>query len=116
MKREVHKIDAAGRPVGRVSSEIAILLRGKHKVTFESHIDSGDIVEVSNYKLVKFTGNKMADKKYYHYSGYQSGLREDTAKKKLAEKPEFLIWNAVYHMLPATRLRSSQIKRLKFVD
>ena len=116
MKREIHKIDVAGKTVGRIASAIAILLRGKHKVTFQSHIDCGDIVEVTNYKLVKFTGNKMADKKYYHYSGYQSGLREDTAKKKMAEKPEFVLWNAVYHMLPETRLRSGQIKRLKFVD
>lgn len=116
MIRSIHKINAEGKAVGRVASEIAILLRGKHKVDFVAHHDCGDTVEVSNWDKVKFSGAKMTQKKYYHYSGYPGGLKSANAMKKLKENPRFLLWNAVYHMLPANRLRSGMIKRFKFVD
>lgn len=116
MKREIHKIDATDKVLGRLASEIAILLRGKHKVEFQPHQDLGDIVEVSNYAKVKLTGNKLEDKKYHHHSGYIGGLKTKTAKQKLEEDPKFLLHNAVYHMLPTNKLRDEMIKRLKFVD
>ncbi len=102
--------------MGRLSTEIATLLRGKHKVEFQPNLDLGDVVEVVNYDKVKVTGKKMEQKKYYRHSGYPGGLKETVMKTKLQEKPEFLLWNAVYHMLPKNKLRNQMIKRLKFVD
>lgn len=116
MNREIHKIDADGKVLGRLASEIAVLLRGKNKVNFQPNKDMGDIVEVVNYDKVKLTGKKLEEKKYYHHSGYIGGLKTTTAKKKLEQDPKFLLHNAVYHMLPTNKLRDSMIKRLKFVD
>jgi large subunit ribosomal protein L13 len=116
MERKLHKIDAEGKVPGRLASEIAILLHGKHRVDFQPDRDMGDIVEVSNYAKVKFTGNKMEGKKYYRHTGYIGGIKESTPKKKLEEDPKFVLWNAVFHMLPKNKLRKGMIKRLKFVD
>ena len=116
MKRELHKIDATDKVLGRLASEIAVLLRGKHKVEFQPHMDLGDIVEVTNYDKVKLTGKKLEEKVYYHHSGYIGGMKSATAKKKLETDPSFLLRNAVFHMLPTNKLRNGMIKRLKFVD
>jgi len=116
MNREIHKIDATDRALGRISTEIATLLRGKHKVTYMPHEDGGDIVEVSNYLKIKYTGNKLEQKKYYKHSGYPGGLKEETLKKKLERDPKFVLRNAVLHMLPDNKLRKEQIKRLKFIE
>jgi large subunit ribosomal protein L13 len=113
MERKIHKIDAEGKAAGRLASQIAILLRGKHKVDWQPNIDSGDFVEVSNVVKMKFTGNKLENKIYYHHSRHPGGLRETQLKKMFAEKPEFVLWNAVYHMLPSNKLRDKMIKRMK---
>ncbi len=115
MERKIHKIDATDKVLGRLASEIAILLRGKHKVSFQPNVDGGDIVEVSNVKNIKLTGNKIEQKKYYRHSGYPGGLTATPIKAKMANDPKFVLWTAVYHMLPTNRLRDEMIKRLKFV-
>ena len=115
MERKLHKIDATDRVLGRLATEIAILIRGKHKVTFQPNVDGGDIVEVSNVDKLKFTGNKMDQKKYYRHSGYPGGLKETGLKKKMAEEPHFVLRNAVVHMLPSNKLRKEMIKRLRFI-
>jgi large subunit ribosomal protein L13 len=114
MKRETHTIDAAGKVLGRLASEIAILLMGKHKPNYDPSKDMGDIVVVKNVDKIKFTGKKLEKEKYYRHSGYLGGLKEIPIKKIFQEKPEFLLKKAVYGMLPKNRLRRRMIKRLKF--
>ncbi|MBT4722726.1 50S ribosomal protein L13 [Candidatus Falkowbacteria bacterium] len=115
MTRNIHKIDATDKILGRLATEIAILLRGKHKVEYQPHMDQGDIVEVSNYDKIKVTGKKMDQKIYYKHSGYPGGLKETKLKKKMEDDPKFALRNAVYHMIPTNKLRDQMIKRLKFV-
>jgi len=114
MDRKQHKIDASGEVLGRLASQIAILLRGKHKVDFQPHLDSGDVVVVKNADKIKLTGEKMEQKKYYRHSGYPGGLKEKPVKEVLEEKPEEVLKRAVYGMLPKNKLRDRIIKRLKF--
>ena len=78
MERQKHTIDATDRPLGRLATEIATLLRGKHKPEFQPHLDQGDIVEVTNVDKIKFTGKKMEQKKYYRHSGHPGNLKEES--------------------------------------
>jgi len=112
MKREIHKLDATDQVLGRLATKIAVLLRGKHKVTWQPQIDGGDIVEVSNVLKIKLTGKKFENKKYYRYTGYQGGLKTTTPKKLQEEKPGEILRKAVYNMLPKNRLRAPMMKRL----
>lgn len=112
IERNTHKIDAENKAVGRIASEIAIILRGKNKPEFEPHIDAGDFVEVENIDKLKFTGNKIDQKKYYKYSGYPSGLKETKLKDLVENNPADILKRAVRSMLPATRLRTGMLKRL----
>lgn len=112
INRERIKIDATDQTMGRLASKIAILLRGKHKVTFEPHIDGGDIVEVINVAKVKFSGKKMEQKVYHHYSGYPGGLKTRKIADIFKNKPDEILRRAVHEMLPDNRLRSAMIKRL----
>ncbi|PKN52285.1 MAG: 50S ribosomal protein L13 [Deltaproteobacteria bacterium HGW-Deltaproteobacteria-13] len=105
--------DASGKVLGRLASEIALRLRGKHKATYTPHVDTGDFIIVVNAEKILLTGKKLTDKKYYSYSGYPGGLRETTAGKMLAEKPENLIRIAVQGMLPKTNLGRKMLKKLK---
>jgi len=114
--REIHKIDATDKALGRLAAEIAILLRGKNKVSFRLNVDGGDFVHVSNYKKIKVTGKKMVQKVYFKHSGYPGGLTETKMGTKAVEDPKFLLKNAVYHMLPKNKLRAPMFKRLKFVE
>jgi len=114
--RAIHKIDATDKALGRLATEIAILLRGKNKLSFRQNIDVGDFVEVSNYRKIKTTGRKAEQKIYFKHSGFPGGLKETKMATKAVEDPKFLIENAVYHMLPKNKLRPGMYKRLKFVE
>lgn len=113
VKREWHIFDAKGKVLGRLASEIATLLIGKHKKDYTPHIDNGDYVVVINAKEVKLTGKKLEQKLYRSHSGYPGGYKERKANDILAKKPEELIRLAVLRMLPKNRLQKLRIKRLK---
>ena len=112
--RKTYTIDASGKILGRLASEIAILLRGKHKPSFQPNEDAGDFVIVKNVSEIRVTGKKMEQKKYYHHSGYLGGLKEISLKELFAKDPAQVLRIAVSKMLPRNKLRRKQIKRLKF--
>ena len=105
-------IDAEGVALGRLSTKVATVLRGKHKPTYTPHIDCGDYVIVVNAEKVKLTGKKLSDKKYYNHSGYPGGLRERTAKTMIEKYPEEMIERAVKGMLPKGPLGRQMAKKL----
>lgn len=111
--RQWFLVDCQGQVLGRVASRIAMVLRGKVKATFTPHQDVGDFIVAINAESIQLTGNKVQDKKYYHYTGYVGGLKEYTAEKLLQRKPEELLFRAVKGMLPKTKLGRKQIKKLK---
>ena len=111
--RDWHLLDARGKIVGRMATNIADLLRGKHKPIFTPHVDTGDFVVVVNAKDVMLTGNKFKQKTYWHHSGYPGGIKSITAEKLLEKKPEDVIRYAVKGMLPKNRLGRQMIKKLK---
>lgn len=112
-KRKWLVVDAAGVPLGRVASQVAALLRGKHKVTFTPHNDTGDFVVVLNASKVVLTGNKLKNKIYRHYTNYIGGLKEYNAEDLLAKSPEELFTRAVKGMLPRGPLGYKLIHKLK---
>ena len=114
IERKWYVIDAEGKPLGRVASKAAHVLRGKHKATFTPHIDCGDNVIIINAEKVLLTGNKLEDKKYYNHSMYPGGLRERTAKEMVEKYPVEMVERAVKGMLPKNRL-GRQIFRQLFV-
>jgi len=114
MKRETHTIDATGKVLGRLATQIAVLLRGKHKPNFVPYQDIGDFVIVKNVAKLKITGKKMEQKKYYHHSGFLGGLKEVPLKNLFKTAPDEVLRKAVFGMLPKNKLRIKQIKRLKF--
>lgn len=110
-------LDATGKTLGRLSTEIAKILRGKHKPTFTSHVDTGDGVVVINASKIKVTGNKEAQKIYRYHTGAMSGMREVPYRIMHARKPDYIIRHAVKGMMPKTRLGEAQIKKLRiFAD
>ena len=113
MKRATHTIDATGKVLGRMATEIAVLLRGKSKPEFKPNQDIGDFVIVKNIDKVKITGNKMENKMYYHHTGYMGGLKTTPLKKVFEKSPAEVLRRAVFGMLPSNKLRAEQIKRLK---
>lgn len=113
MERKTHTIDAAGKVLGRLASEIIFLLRGKNKTTFLPHKDEGDLVLVKNASKLKFTGKKFEQKKYYHHTGYLGGIKETPLKKIFEKDPTEVLRKAVFGMLPKNKLRAKMIKRLK---
>jgi len=114
MERKTHKIDATGKVLGRLASEIAILLQGKHKPNFDPSKDMGDFVIVKNVDKMKITGKKLEQKKYYCHSGYLGHLKEIPLEKLLSKNPAEVLKKAVMKMLPKNKLRKKMIKRLKF--
>ncbi|MDD3568722.1 MAG: 50S ribosomal protein L13 [Bacteroidales bacterium] len=104
--KEWFVVDATNEVLGRLASEVAKLLRGKHKPSFTPHVDCGDNVIIINAEKVRLTGNKMDDKLYYHYTGYPGGKRSATPKDWLKRKPTAIIEHAVKGMLPKNRLGS----------
>ncbi|PIY78449.1 MAG: 50S ribosomal protein L13 [Parcubacteria group bacterium CG_4_10_14_0_8_um_filter_35_7] len=111
--RKTHTIDAQGKVLGRLASNITLILRGKNKPEFRPYVDVGDIVEVFNVDKVKITGQKLKNKKYFRYSGYPGGLKEKKMGELFKENPFEILRRAVWHMLPNNKLRKEMIKRLK---
>lgn len=111
--RKWHLIDAEGKTLGRLSTEIAKLLRGKHKVTFTPHVDGGDYVVVINADKIEVTGKKRDNKVYRHHTGYIGNLKEINFKKLQEKKPEEIIRLSVSGMLPKNKLRAPMMKRLR---
>jgi large subunit ribosomal protein L13 len=106
-------VDAAGKTLGRLASEVAVRLRGKHNPYFTPHVDSGEFVVVVNAARIHVTGKKRSDKLYRRHSGYPGGLKTETLAQRLATKPEEVIRQAVKGMLPRTRLGRKQLRKLK---
>ena len=111
-ERKWKVVDDTGHTLGRLSSEIASIVRGKNKPTFTPHIDTGDYVIVVNADKIKVTGKKMDQKIYYNHSDYVGGMKETTLKEKMAKKPEDVIRLAVKGMLPKGPLGRSMITKL----
>lgn len=111
--RKWYVIDAAGKPLGRVATRAAVLLRGKHKPTFMPHVDCGDHVIIINCKDAILTGNKINQKYYYHHTGYIGHLKAIRYDKIMAEKPEFAMSLAVKGMIPDTTIGRKALTRLR---
>ncbi len=112
VERKWYVVDAEGQTLGRLSSEIAKVLRGKNKPIFTPHADCGDYVIVVNAEKIKVTGRKLDDKIYYHHSDYVGGMKETTLREMLAKHPERVIENSVVCMLPKGPLGRSMSKKL----
>ena len=110
--RNWYVIDAEGKSLGRVATEAARILRGKHKPTFTPHVDCGEFVIIVNASKVNLTGKKLDDKIYYNHSGYTGGLRERTAREMLENYPVEMLERAVKGMLPNGRLGRQMYKKL----
>ncbi len=113
IERKWYIIDASGKPLGRVATEAAKLLRGKHKPTFTPNIDTGDHVIVLNCKETVLTGRKLDQKIYRHHSGYIGGMKETTAREMMNKKPEEVMYLAIKGMLPKNSLGRQSIKKLR---
>ena len=112
VERKWYVIDAEGKPLGRVASKAAHILRGKHKATYTPNIDCGDFIIIINAEKAILTGNKLDNKKYYNHSGYPGGLRERTAREMQEKYPIEMVERAVKGMLPKYRLGRHMYKKL----
>lgn len=108
-----HNIDATNQSLGRLASQIAVLLRGKQNPGYQPNIMPDEKVVITNSKQIKYTGNKTENKIYFHYSGFPGGMKERTLKEMLQKNPKRVIWMAVYRMLPRNRMRDKIIKNLE---
>ena len=113
VRRDWFVVDASGKTLGRLATQVADLLRGKGKPVYTPHVDVGDFVIVINAEKIAVTGNKLADKRYYRHSGYPGGLRSRTLGEMLERRPEEVIRRAVKGMLPHNRLGTQQLRKLK---
>jgi len=113
VEHQWYLVDAEGKVLGRLATELANILRGKKKPIYTPHVDTGDFVIVVNAGKVALTGKKMKDKVYYHHTGHPGGIREMSAEKLLAKKPTEMIRIAVKGMLPKTSLGRQMIRKLK---
>jgi large subunit ribosomal protein L13 len=111
--RQWHVIDAEGKVLGRIATEAARLLQGKHKAVYTPHIDTGDHVVIVNAAKIKLTGRKVEQKLYRYHSGYEGGLREERAKDVLQKNPVRIVEEAVRGMLPKTKLGDAMYRKLK---
>ena len=105
-------VDAEGKTLGRLASEIASRLRGKHKPSYTPHVDTGDYIVVINADKIAVTGKKAQDKKYYRHTGYPGGIKETNFTKLLVHKPEDVLHKAVKGMLPKNKLGAQQYRKL----
>lgn len=113
VKRDWLLIDLKGKVLGRAATQIANILRGKHKPTYTPHVDTGDFIVAINASSIKLTGNKLKDKMYYNHTGYIGGMKITPARDLLQKHPEELITTAVKRMLPSNRLSRALLKKLK---
>ena len=111
--RDWYLVDAEGKTLGRLATQIADTLRGKRKPQFTPHVDTGDFVVVVNAEKIAVTGNKLDQKKYYRHSGYPGGLKERTLREQLERRPTEVLRKAVKGMLPKNRLAAKQLTKLK---
>ncbi len=112
VERKWFVVDADGMVLGRLASQVANVLRGKHKPTYTPHVDTGDFVIILNCGKVKLTGRKLDQKIYYHHSGYVGGLKETKYRDLMANKPDFAVEHAVKGMLPKGPLGRQMLKKL----
>ena len=113
VEQQWYVIDAENQIVGRLASQVAAILRGKHKPYFTPHVDCGDYVIIVNADKARFSGKKETDKLYYRYSGYPGGLRTRTAKEMRQRRPDYIMRHAVKGMLPKGPLGRNMLKKLK---
>ena len=113
VKREWFVVDATDKVLGRLATEIARRLRGKHKAIYTPHVDTGDHVIIVNADKVVLTGNKLDKKKYYHHTGYPGGLKELTYRQLMAKKPEFAVYEAIRLMMPKGPLGRQMLKKVR---
>ena len=113
VKRDWYVIDAENKVLGRLATEIARRLRGKHKPEYTPHVDTGDYIVIVNAEKVALTGNKEMDKVYYHHTGFPGGIKSKTAEKMRLEHPERIIERAVKGMLPKNPLGRAMFRKLK---
>ena len=112
VERKWYVVDATELVLGRMATDVAVVLKGKHKPTFTPHIDGGDYVIIVNAEKVALTGNKWADKKYYRHSGYAGGLKTRTANEMLEKQPQKIVEKAIRGMLPKGKLGDDMYRRL----
>lgn len=110
------EIDARGQAVGRIATQAAMILQGKHKADYQPHILNTDKVRIVNAKLVNFSGRKLEQKDFYHHTMYPGGLRRTPLKKLFEKDPTEIMRRAVYKMLPKNKLRNDMMKRLEIVE
>ena len=115
IKRKKIFLDASGQIVGRLATKIAMILMGKNKPDYRPHIDTGDKVEISNVKEIRFTGKKGISKEYRHHSMHPGGLKIKIAQTLSKEDPEEILLHAVSRMLPKNKMRSQRLLRIKFI-
>lgn len=113
IEKKWYVVDAENKVLGRLATEIANRLRGKHKPTFSPFMDNGDFIIVTNADKIKLTGNKWNDKMYYRHTSYMGGLKESSAKDLMVKHPTDLVMFAVKGMLPKNKLGAAQLKKLK---
>jgi large subunit ribosomal protein L13 len=113
VRRGWYVVDASGRTLGRLATELARRLRGKHKPDYTPHVDTGDYIVVVNAARIHVTGNKLKDKIYYRYTGYVGNMKAESLESLLARSPEKVLRTAVKGMLPKNRLGSAMLRKLK---
>ena len=111
--KKTYTIDAAGKILGRLAAEVAVLLQGKHKPNYVPYLDAEDRITIINTSKIRTTGKKSEQKKYYRHSGYPGGIKEIKYKNLFAKDPNEVFKKAVYGMLPRNKLRAKMMKRLK---
>ena len=113
VQHDWYVVDASGKTLGRLATEIARRLRGKHKTSYTPHVDTGDYIVIINAEQITVTGKKAQDKKYYRHTGFPGGIRETNFEKLIAHKPESVLEQAVTGMLPKGPLGYAMIKKMK---
>lgn len=113
VERSWYVVDAENMVLGRLSSQVAAILRGKHKPTYTPHVDTGDHVIIVNAAKVRLTGRKLDQKKYYHHTGYPGGLKETTYRRLLETKPEFAVYESIRRMMPKGPLGRQMLKKVR---